>query len=54
MQKACNLLTFSGNKLTLNLAVRGKNFKLVLDGDELEKHRGHRATKVYICRRRAW
>ena len=47
--KACGLLTFSGDKLALNLAVRGKNFKLVLDGDELEKHRGHRAAKgVYL------
>ena len=43
--KACGLLIFSGNKLPLNLAVRGRNFKLVLDGEELEKHRGHRAAK---------
>ncbi len=47
--KTCGLLTFSGNKLPLNLAVRGRNFKLVLEGEELEKHRGHRAAKgVYL------
>ena len=43
--KACALLTFSGDKLPLSVAVRGKAFKLVLAGEELDKHRGHRASK---------
>ena len=43
--KACALITFSGEKLPLMVAVRNKTFKLVLDGEALEKHRGHRASK---------
>ena len=47
--KACGLLSFSGEKLLLKLALRGRNFKLILEGEELAKHRGHRAAKgVYL------
>ena len=43
--KACALMTFAGSKLALAVAVRGRVIKLVLEGEELDKHRSHRAAK---------
>lgn len=41
----CALLSFTGDSLPLGIVVRNRTLKHVLAGEELDKHRGHRASK---------